>query len=153
MNLSPENQKDNWDRLLDESLKSLPERQAPEDLLINVMAKIASQEDAARLSWYTRLRWPVVVISSTLVFLAAYFSDSILESLWGYLKPASMVGKIQEINEGIQVVSVLLNACAKVLSLIPIPWLFTSAAVIFLFSACSCAGFGTVLFRLTRNYP
>lgn len=151
MNSAPEPKKDKLDRLLDESLSNLPDRQAPDALLVNVMARIAVEEEPAQLSWFTRLRWPVVAISSCFVFLASYYSKTIFASLVTRVKTGQFAGEIEDVNLGIQLLSTLGNACAKVFGLIPSPLLYGVLAAALLFSAVSCAGFGTVLFRLTRS--
>ncbi|MDA0350001.1 MAG: hypothetical protein O3C43_22710 [Verrucomicrobia bacterium] len=151
MNSTPENNDDKLDRLLDRSLNSLPEREAPKTLLPNIMALVAQEQESVRLSWFVQLKWPVVAISACFVFLTTYFSNDIFRMVLGLLSSDQFAGEIQGVNSGISILSTLGNALVKVVDMVPAPALYSVAAALFFFSAFSCAGVGTVLFRLTKG--
>jgi hypothetical protein len=151
MNTTPDPKKDKLDHLLDETLRNIPEREAPESLLANVMARVAEEAETQHLSWFARLQWPVVAVSACFVFFATYFSDEAVTALLGYLNTEQYAGEIQNVNIFLQLVETLFNAMAKVFSLIPSLILYSTIALILTVSAFSCAGIGTVLFRLTRS--
>ncbi|MCB1124636.1 MAG: hypothetical protein KJT03_23995, partial [Verrucomicrobiae bacterium] len=69
MNNNRQGNEDRLDRILDNTLSNLPERQAPDSLLGNVMARVAAEEEKQRLSWFARLQWPVVAVCACFVFL------------------------------------------------------------------------------------
>lgn len=150
MNSAPGNNNDKLDRLLDESLNNLPEYQAPESLLPNVLARIAEHEASAQLPWLARLRWPVAAISACAAILATFYSQVLFQALLGVFNIGQFSGEIETLNKGILIFDTLESTFAKVFSLIPASALYAAAALAFLFTAFSCAGFGTVLVRLTR---
>jgi hypothetical protein len=150
MNTTPDPERDKLDRALDETLRNIPELTAPESLLTNVMARVTEEVEAQHLSWIARLQWPVVAVSACFVFFAAYFSDEAFSALLGYFNTEQYAGEIQNVTIGIQLVATLLSATAKVFSLIPPVLLYSLAALVISVSTFSCAGIGTVLFRLTQ---
>jgi hypothetical protein len=150
MNTTPESNRDKLDRLLDETLNQLPEREAPESLFSNIMARVSEEEEAQRLSWFARLQWPVVLVSACFVFLATYFSGDAISYLSNLVTTGQFAGEIESVNSGIQLFSTILHALGKVIGLIPPVALYSAAAVAVAFSACTFAGMGTVIFRLTR---
>jgi hypothetical protein len=120
-------------------------------LLGNVMERVAEEEETQRLSWFSRLQWPVVAVSACFIFFAAYFSDEAFTMLLGYFNTEEYAGDIQNVNIGIQLIGTLFSAAAKVFSLIPSVLLYSLAALIVTFSTFSFAGIGTVLFRITQS--
>lgn len=151
MNSTPDDQDDNLDRLLDETLDSLKEREAPASMLPNIMARVAEVEQVQQLTWFARLRWPVVAVSACSVLLFTFYSNSLFQYLFNSIKAGTYAKEIQDINTGLQVIATLGNAFSKVVALVPYPILVSAVASAFLLTAVSCAGFGTVLFRLTRS--
>jgi hypothetical protein len=151
MNLTPENNDDKLDWLLDRSLNNLPEREAPKTLLPNIMALVAQEQESVRLSWFVRLRWPVVAVSASFVFIISYFSNEILRMVLSLFSRDQFAGEIQEVNAAISILSTLGNALVKVVNMAPAPVLYSVAATLFFFTAFSCAGVGTVLFKLTKH--
>lgn len=151
MNSTPDHQNEKLDRLLDETLDSLKEREAPVSLLPNIMARVVEEEQLQRLTWFARLRWPVVAVSACSVFLFTFYSRSLIQLLFNSIKVGTYANEIRDVNTGLQLITTLGNAFSKVVSLVPSPILLSVITVAFLFTAASCAGFGTVLFRLTRS--
>lgn len=151
MNTTPDPDKDRLNRLLDKSLKDLPEMQAPDSLLDNIMARVAEEEEKQNLSWFARLQWPVVAVSAAFVFIATYFGNDAIAALLGYANTEQYAGEIQNVNLFVQLLTTLGNATTKVVSLVPSAILYSVIALIVGVSAFSCAGLGTVLFRLTRS--
>ena len=150
MNNKPESNRDKLDRLLDKTLNKLPEHEAPESLILNVMARVAEEEERQRLSWFARLQWPIVLVSACFVFVATYFSGDVLAFLSNQVTTGQFAGEIESVQNGVQTLSTLLHALGKVLGLIPPPALYSFVALAVTFSACTFAGMGTVIFRLTR---
>jgi hypothetical protein len=151
MNIRPENRDDHLDHLLDETLNSLKEHEAPALLLPNIMARVAEEEQMERMSWFGRLRWPVVFVSACSVLCFTFYSRSLFQSALSLINNGEFAGEIEGVNTGLQLMATLGNALSKVVSLVPPPILLSVVAAIFLFTAASCAGFGTVLFRLIRT--
>ena len=151
MNRTPDPDRDRLDRLLDETLKDLPEMQAPDSLLGNIMARVAEEEEKQHLSWFARLQWPVVAVSAAFVFLATYFGNDALAVLMGYANTEQYAGEIQNVNLFVQLMATLGSAASKVINLVPSTILYSAVALIIGMSAFSCAGLGTALFRLSRS--
>ena len=151
MNTTPDPNRQKLDRLLDDTLRELPELEAPENLLPNIMARVAAEEERQRLSWFARLQWPSVTVGASFVFFITYFSKPMVAYLGGILNTAQFAGEIERVNTGIQLLSTLGNACSKVIGLIPPAFLYGSIGAIFLFLALSCAGIGTAFFKITRD--
>ena len=151
MNTKPDPDRDKLDRLLDETLKDLPEMQAPESLLDNIMARVAEEEEKQQLSWFARLQWPVVAVSALFIFFATYFGDDVVRAVMASINTEQYAGEIQNVNVFIQLIGTMFNAMAKVISLVPSAILYSIILLVIGISSFSCAGFGTVLFRLTRN--
>ncbi len=151
MNSTPEHQNEKLDRLLDETLDTLKEREAPASMLPNIMAMVAEVEQLQQLTWFARLRWPVVAVSACSVFLFTFYSNSLFQYLFNSVNVGTYAREIQDVNTSLQLLTALGNAFSKVISLVPSPILTSVIAVGFLFTSASCAGFGTVLFRLTRS--
>lgn len=150
MNTTPDPERDKLDRLLDETLKDLPEMQAPESLLGNVMARVAEEEEKQRLSWFARLQWPVVAVSAAFIFVVTYFTGDAIEYARGLFSTEQFAGEIETVNQGVAVAGTLLDAFTKVINLVPPAVLYSVAAAVIFFSISSFAGMGTVLFRITR---
>lgn len=151
MNTTPNPERDKLDRLLDETLKGLPEVQAPESLLGNVMARVVEEEEKQQLSWFARLQWPVVAVSALCIFFATYFGDDAVRAVMASINTEQYAGEIQNVNVFIQLIGTMFNATGKVISLVPSAVLYSIILMVIGISSFSCAGFGTVLFRLTRN--
>ena len=151
MNTTPDPERDKLDRILDETLKDLPELKAPESLLGNVMARVAEEEEKQQLSWFARLQWPVVAVSAALVFVVTYFTGDAITYLSGLFSTEQFAGEIETVNQTVQIANTLFAAMAKVINLVPSAVLYALAAMVVFFSISSCAGIGTVLFRISRN--
>lgn len=151
MNTTPDPNRDKLDRLLDETLGNLPEYEAPEDLLTNIMARVVKEEERQNVSWYTTLRWPAALASAGCVFLGIFFSSEIHAYFSRLIPVGRFTGGIETVNTVIQILGAISNALGKVLGLIPPMALYSIAALVVAFFACTFAGMGTALFRLTRQ--
>ena len=150
MNNSPDPERDKLDRLLDETLKDIPEMQAPESLLGNVMARVAEEEENQQLSWFARLQWPVVAVSALFVFVVTYFTGDAIEYAKGLFSTEQFAGEIEAVNQSVSVAGTLLEAFTQVINLVPSAVLYSVAAAVLFFTISSFAGMGTVLFRISR---
>lgn len=145
------NHEDRLDRILEQTLRDLPDRQAPESLLGDVMARVASEAERHRQSWFVRLQWPVVAVGACALFLAAYFGNDLIAAAAGYLSAGHYAGEFQTVQMGIEILGTLGGALRKVASLVPAYVWYGLLALIVTVSTFSCAGIGTLLFRLTQS--
>jgi hypothetical protein len=151
MNKDPEKNDLRLDRLLDETLANLHEQKAPESMLANIMSRVAVEEEKQRLSWFARLQWPVVAVCACFVFFATYFSDEAVTAFLNFVNAGQFAGGIDKLNFGLEIAGTLASAFRKVFELVPSALWYSLVALMVTVSTFSCAGLGTLLFRLTRS--
>lgn len=149
MKSEPNPDPDRLDGLLNEVLGDLPELEAPDSLLPDVMARIAREQKQEQSSRFAAMRWGLVLVSIVGMLLATYFSPSIFAYLSRYAATLQIGSAIEKVNAGIQIIATVGDALGKVFGLISFTGTLPIATVIIVFSTAFLAGIATLIFRLT----
>ncbi|MCB1121985.1 MAG: hypothetical protein KJT03_10575, partial [Verrucomicrobiae bacterium] len=80
-----------------------------------------------------------------------YYSNDVIAAAIHYLNSGHYAGEIQTVNTSIGVLGTLAGAFEKVAALVPAYVWYSLLAIIVTVSTFSCAGIGTLLFRLTQS--
>ena len=149
MKSEPNPDPDRLDGLLNEVLGDLPELEAPDSLLPDVMARIAREQKQEQCSRFAPMRWGLVLVSVVGMLLATYFSPSIFAYLSRYAATVQIGSAFEKVNAGIQTIATVGDALGKVFGLISFTGTLPIATVIIVFSTGFLAGIATLIFRLT----
>jgi hypothetical protein len=139
------------ERFIHEQLQKLPQREAPEDLVQNVLASIRARQN---LPWWKQpfTEWPRGIQNIFFALLAAAFSAA----AYFAAKPAEVVTenmlteKAGLLSWAGRTLGTIVDAAVLALQSIPLQWMAVIAAVFFLmYAACVCAGLA--LYRITSK--
>lgn len=139
------------EKFIDQQLKKLPEREAPEDLVANVFATLAARQNAP---WWKQpfTNWPrntqaLLYAALSLVFAAAvYFAWRPATALTG----EAITERASSFAWLGRMVETLASVAITVATSIPWQWVMAFAVVLFaMYAACVATGFA--LYRITAR--
>ncbi len=130
------------EKFIDQQLKKLPEQDAPENLVANVLAAIAARE---KLPWWKQpfTSWPRNTQALLFAALALVFAGVVY-----LVRPAEVIGA-NAIGESVssfawigRALETIANCTLVVLRLLPWQWLVAFAVVcLAMYAACVATGF------------
>lgn len=144
---SPEHQE--LERFIDEQLRKLPEREAPAELIANVMQSIAQREQRPWwkqpfTSWSRGQQALLIGGLATLAVAATYFAWAPAEQL----TVNALADRVRPFGWIAEVAETVLGSAVLAVRSLPIAWLAAIAGV-FVAMYAACVGAGVALYRVT----
>jgi len=139
-------QKEKLDQLLDDTLKALPMRHAPDDFLSSVMMQVEAHE-AKRLN--PALRWPVTVLGLILATGLSYYGKVIILILRNLLGIKTLEDSVGAFSRVFEVIGSVCTALLQGVANIPSSYLIAGALGLVFILFTSCLSAGTLLYRLS----
>jgi hypothetical protein len=131
------------EKFIDQQLKKLPEREAPENLVANVLAAITARQD---LPWWKQpfTSWPRNTQAILFAFLSLVFAG-VVYLAWRpaeALSSGALTERVSSFASIGRALETMANCALVVLRLLPWQWLVAFAVVcLAMYAACLATGF------------